>query len=171
MPGDDADATAARVKDADSMESAQSTSDPVAMLVVSAAKQLRPDKQRASELRRIFADGFVGAARRVWPGLRAVRMVATGGFAAHARLLADTYMLGVPQLSLVHAASEGFYGVNVTAADNGRPKSLGPNSRYTVLPELGFYEFIPLAVVEQRQPPPLFADQVSGFSPLTRTAM
>ena len=88
-------------------------------------------------------------------------MLTTGGFAAHARILADTYMLGVPQFSLIHASSEGFYGVNVTAADHEGPKSPGPNSRYTVLPQLGFYEFIPLAVVEQSQPPTLFADQVS----------
>ena len=161
IPGADADVAAAVVKDANSVQSARSTSDPVAMLVAFVAKQLRPDKHRASELRRIFAGGFVGVARRVWPGLRAVRMVATGGFAAHSRLLADTYMAGVPQLSLVHAASEGFFGVNVTAADDDGLKSLGPNSRYTVLPQLGFYEFIALADVDQRQPPTVFADQVS----------
>ena len=157
VSGPDADAaTASVVKDANAMESA---SNPVAMAVASVAKQLRPDKQRASELRRIFGAGFVGVARRVWPGLRAVRMVSTGGFAAHARLLGDTYMQGVPQLSLVHAASEGFFGVNVTAADKG-PKWLGPNSRYTVLPQLGFYEFIRVVDVEQHQPPTVFADQV-----------
>jgi len=172
MSGADADAAAADVvkdvvKDANSMESARSSGDSVAMLVASVAKQLRPDRQRAAELRRIFAGGFVGVAVRVWPGLRAVRMLATGGFAPHARLLADTYTRGVPQLSLVHAASEGFYGVNVMAAaddDDEGPKSLGPNSRYTVLPQLGFYEFIPVAVVEQRQPSTLFADQVSCIS-------
>ena len=143
------------------MESPQSSTDQTAMLVASVAKQLRPDKRRASDLRQIFAGGFVGVARRVWPGLRAVRMVATGMFAAHARLLADTYMAGVPQYSLVHAASEGFFGVNVAAADDDGPKSLGPNSRYTVLPQLGFYEFIALADVDQTQPPTVFADQVS----------
>jgi len=161
VPGADADVATAVVKDANSVKSASSTSDPVAMLVASVAKQLRPDKERACELRRIFAGGFVGVARRVWPGLRAVRMLATGGFAAHARLLADTYMRGVAQFSLVHAASEGFYGVNVTAVDNEGPKSLGPNSRYTVLPQLGFYEFIALADVEQNQPSTVFAEQVS----------
>jgi len=157
----DADVAKAVVKDAKSMESPQSSTDQTAMLVASVAKQLRPDKRRASELRQIFAGGFVGVARRVWPGLRAVRMVATGGFAAHARLLADTYMAGVPQYSLIHAASEGFFGVNVAAADDDGPKSLGPNSRYSVLPQLGFYEFIALADVDQAQPPTVFADQVS----------
>jgi len=154
-------AAATVVKDANTMETARSTSDPIAMLVASVATKLRPDKQRASELRGIFAGGFVGVARRVWPGLRAVNMVATGGLAVHARLLADTYLQGVPQLSLTHAASEGLYGVNVAAAEDEEPKSLGPNSRYTVLPQLGFYEFIPLADVEQTQPATLFADQVS----------
>jgi len=158
VAGADADAAAAVVKDSNAMES---TTDSVATLVASVAKQLRADKHRAAELRDIFSGGFVGVARRVWPGLRAVRMLTTGGFAAHARLLADTYMRGVPQFSMVHASSEGFYGVNVTAADDEGPKSLGPNSRYTVLPQLGFYEFIPLAVVEQKQPTTVFADQVS----------
>ena len=154
VPGPDAAATV--VEDTKTIETARST----------VATKLRPDKQRASELRGIFAGGFVGVARRVWPGLRAVRMLATGGFAVHARLLADTYMQGVPQLSLVHAGSEGFYGVNVAAAEDEEPKSLGPNSRYTVLPQLGFYEFVPLADVEQTQPATLFADQVIRFNPL-----
>ena len=163
VPGPDAAATV--VKDTNTMETTRSTSDPIAMLVASVATKLRPDKQRASELREIFASGFVGVARRVWPGLRSVRMLATGAFAVHARLLADTYMQGIPQLSLVHAASEGFYGVNVAAADDEEPKSLGPNSRYTVLPQLGFYEFVPLADVEETQPATLFADQVIRFNP------
>jgi len=168
VPNRDAAAAATVAKDAETVtETARSTGDSVATLVACAAKQLRPDKRRAGELRRIFAGGggFVGVARRVWPGLRAVRMLATGGFAAHARLLADTYLRGVPQFSLVHAASEGFYGVNVhaaaaAAADDEGPRSLGPGSRYTVLPQLGFYEFIALADVEQTQPTTLFADQV-----------
>jgi len=66
VPGADADVTAAVVKDANAMESARSANDPVAMLVTSVAKQLRPDKQRALELRRIFAGGFVGVARPVF---------------------------------------------------------------------------------------------------------
>ena len=103
----------------------------------------------------------MGVARRVWPGLRAVRMLATGGFAVYARRLADTYLQGVPQLSIVHAASEGFYGVNVAATVIDGPKSLGPNSWYTLLPQLGFYEFIPRANVEESQPATVFADQVS----------
>ena len=171
IPGPDGDVAKAVVKDAKSMESPRSTTDQIAALVASVTKKLRPDKRRASELRRIFAGGFVGVARRVWPGLRAVRMVATGMFAAHARLLADTYMAGVPQLSLVHAASEGFFGVNVTAADDDGLKSLGPNSRYTVLPQLGFYEFIALADVDQRQPPTVFADQVSLLHTLSENLL
>jgi len=147
-PGPDAPATV--VNDAATMETA-----------LSIAKQLRPDRQRACELRAIFAGGFVGVARRVWPGLRAVSMLATGGFAVHALHLAETYLEGVPQFSLVHAASEGFYGVNVAAAvDEEGPKSLGTDSRYTVLPHLGFYEFIALADAEQSHPATFFADQV-----------
>ena len=48
------DAAATVVKDADAMETAGITGDTVATLVASAAKQLRPDRQRAAQLRRIF---------------------------------------------------------------------------------------------------------------------
>jgi len=54
--------------------------------------------------------------------------------------------------------------VQAAGDDDDGPKSLGPNSRYTVLPQLGFYEFIPLADVDQSQPTTLFADQVSLFN-------
>jgi len=141
-----------------------------AAILNAASKHLRPDPERAAQLRREFssADGFNGIATRIWPGLRAVRMTATGSFAHHASRLADVYMRNVRQLSLIHAASEGYYGVGLgskSAAPNSARSAvdgdeMGMRARYAILPTVGFYEFIPVDQLDARQPITLFAEQV-----------
>ena len=44
---------------------------------------------------------------------RGVRMLATGSFAHYARVLRESYMKGIPQLSLAHAGSEAIMGLNL----------------------------------------------------------
>ena len=41
-------------------------------------KLLKPDKQRANELRREFKKGFDGIAKRIWPNLTHVHGVVSG---------------------------------------------------------------------------------------------
>ena len=40
-------------------------------------------------------------------------MLATGSFAHYARVLRESYMQGIPQLSLAHAGSEAIMGLNI----------------------------------------------------------
>ena len=40
-------------------------------------------------------------------------MLATGSFAHYARVLRESYMKGIPQLSLAHAGSEAIMGLNL----------------------------------------------------------
>lgn len=70
-------------------------------------RSLRADPSRASFLRKQFSSGFEGIALKIWPGLKYVRMINTGGFAPHAFYLGRIHLKGVQQLSLLHAASEG----------------------------------------------------------------
>ena len=49
-------------------------------------KLLKPDKQRAHELRREFEKGFDGIARRIWPNLTHVHGVVTGKKDIHTTL-------------------------------------------------------------------------------------
>jgi auxin responsive GH3 family protein len=140
-----------------------------ATVLTAIGKRLRPDPERAAELRRIFSmtANFEGVALRVWPGLRAVRMTSTGSFANYARQLANFHMRGVKQLSLVHAASEGFYGVSLgsaakTASPASKSDESGATARYSILPMVGFYEFIPVDQLDADQPTTLFADQVNS---------
>jgi GH3 auxin-responsive promoter len=144
-------------------------------MLTAISKRLRPDPERAAELRRIFSSttNFEGIATRIWPDLRAVRMTSTGSFAHYARQLANVHMRGVKQLSLIHAASEGFFGValgpavkSVSGTCCGGQTSTdesGATTRYSILPMVGFYEFIPVDQLDAQQPMTLFADQASKF--------
>lgn len=127
------------------------------------SKHFRPDPERARQLRTEFERGFVGIAKRVWPYIQSVRMITSGSFAHHAHLLKTIHMRGVKQVSTLHAASEGFFGVNMSAEhdDSSEP-------RYTLLPEFGFFEFIEEGRIDEEQPLTVFAEQVRPISSRNR---
>ena len=121
-------------------------------ILVSLKAKLRPNKARAEFLRQEFAKGFNGIAKRVWPNIRFVRMLATGSFAHYGKLLAQLYMTGVKQLSLVHVASEGFIGFNISEGVE--------DFTYTMMIEYAFQEYIPLESAYEDQPTTVMAEQV-----------
>lgn len=142
---------------------------PVEGLAAVLRKHFRPDPERARQLRAEFERGFVGIAKRVWPCIRSVRMVTSGSFAHHARLLRTVHMRGVKQVSTLHAASEGFFGVNMSAEhDDDDDDDDSSEPRYTVLPEFGFFEFIEESRIDDEQPPTVFAEQVRPISSWNR---
>ena len=115
-------------------------------------KSLRPDALRADQLFEEFGIGFDRIAKRVWPGLRFVRMLNTGSLKHTATLLRTCELSGVKQISQMHAASEGFMGVNLSAdADS---------SSYTAMYTYAMMEFIPESVVDKEQPRTLFVEEV-----------
>ena len=63
---------------------------------------LTADHARAKELRTIFKGyrgaEMIGVASKIWPKLRFVRTLVTGGFAHHARVLRKTYMKNIIQV-------------------------------------------------------------------------
>ncbi|ESO02931.1 hypothetical protein HELRODRAFT_192162 [Helobdella robusta] len=99
--------------------------------------RLTPNPARANELRKIFENGFENLARQIWPSIKFVRMINTGGFATYAASLKKVHMKDVKQLSLLHAASEGFFGLNAAENDDWQDRVC-----YTFQPEYGFFEFI-----------------------------
>ena len=114
--------------------------------------QLTPDSKRAEELRSYFKQSFRGVATKVWPRLKCVRMLTTGGFATHAKILDDFYMKGVIQVSQLHAATEGFIGLNLTPEDK--------RQQYTLVPHYAFLEFIREDDCYKPEPETVFVDEV-----------
>ncbi len=113
---------------------------------------LKPDPIRAGELRQAFNKGLHGVAKRIWPHLGFVRMLNTGGFAHYAKILRESYMAGIPQISLAHAASEGFLGLNMDFATD--------DASYMAMPLFGFLEFIPEEHIHEDQPDTCYIEQV-----------
>ena len=122
-------------------------------LIAELNEHLCPNPIRAAELRELFrSSNFHGIAKRIWPSIHFVRMLSTGGCAHHAKALRDCHMADVVQVSLLHAASEGFLGVNVFFDPD--------NFDYAAMITYGFMEFIAEDLTHEDQPPTLFAEQV-----------
>lgn len=68
---------------------------------------MRPDPERAAQLRAHFQDGFCGIAKRVWPHLHLVLAVDSGSNQIYGEMLRENYCQGVPFYSPFYAATEG----------------------------------------------------------------
>ncbi|WP_407446773.1 GH3 auxin-responsive promoter family protein [Fibrobacter sp.] len=96
--------------------------------------ELRPDPERATELRKIFGEGFDKPfVRRVWPNLEYINAIGAGGFVSYTKML-RRYTGDLPMVFGNYAASEAMMAV-VTEVES---------MEYTLIPEGGFYEFIPV---------------------------
>ena len=96
---------------------------------------LRPNASRAEELRREFGKGFDDPiVPRIWPRTSVILSIGTGGFSTYARKMRKYTGKNIPYNNLTYAASEALMGAS---------RHLGDSS-YVLVPESGFYEFIPI---------------------------
>lgn len=103
-------------------------------------ERLGPDPERASELRAITPGP--GMALAVWPELTYVMVIGGSAFAPYMEHL--TYYTGdVPIHYFAYAASEGVFAV---APGLDRP------DEYLLIPEAGFFEFLPVDAPEGSRP-------------------
>lgn len=129
------------------------------------APLLSPDKARADELRAQFRQGFdTPIVPRIWPGMRCVAGIGTGGFATYTRKMRQYTGKNIPFDNLTYAASESL----MAAA-----RHVGDTS-YVLVPESGFYEFLPvngdehavpltLGELEEGEEYEIILTNVSGF--------
>ncbi|XP_071087914.1 GH3 domain-containing protein-like [Haliotis cracherodii] len=115
---------------------------------------MKPDPERASELRDAYKEGIVGLGRRIWPDASVVIGADTGTFEFYGTKLRETYLKGIPLYSPIYAASEGLLGVNVWPKQHP--------SRYLLVPTSQFFEFIPVDRAEEPQPATLLMHQVEA---------
>jgi auxin responsive GH3 family protein len=103
--------------------------------------RLKPDPERATALRKAFAEG-VDFVSRVWPAISYVSTVITGSFAAHLPHLKQ-YLADLPIYTTVYGASETPIGLNI---------QIDQPEQYVLLVGLAYFEFIPLEATEKEQP-------------------
>ena len=68
---------------------------------------MKPDPERAAQLRAHFQEGFRGIAKSLWPNLHLVLAVDSGSNQIYGEMLRDNYCKGVPFYSPFYAATEG----------------------------------------------------------------
>ncbi|XP_017979815.1 PREDICTED: indole-3-acetic acid-amido synthetase GH3.17 [Theobroma cacao] len=78
-----------------------------------------------------------GIIKELWPRTKFVDVIITGSMAQCIPTL-EFYCGGLPLVSSYYAASEGYLGINL------EPLSKPSNISYTLLPNMAFYEFIPI---------------------------
>jgi hypothetical protein len=108
------------------------------------------DPERAQVVREAFEQGPEGIAKRLWPDLQSVSMVASGSFKVHADSLMNCQTKGVRLVSIPHGASEGMVGVCMAADIQ--------DSSYVIQPSTTFFEFIPESKVLTDEPSTVLMD-------------
>lgn len=97
-------------------------------------KNLKPNPNRAKELRKIFEQGFdTPFAPKVWPNLKLISCAATGTFKEYAARLQKRYLGKISFYRRGVGASEGFLSV-ATELDS---------CNSSLIPDSVFYEFLP----------------------------
>uniref|UniRef100_G3NS08 GH3 domain containing n=2 Tax=Gasterosteus aculeatus TaxID=69293 RepID=G3NS08_GASAC len=113
---------------------------------------MKPDPDRAAQLRAHFQEGFRGIAKRLWPHLHLVLAVDSGSNQIYGEMLRENYCQGVPFYSPFYAATEGLIGVNLWPQE--------PQRRYMLCPRSMFCEFLPERSLEEETPPTLLMEEV-----------
>uniref|UniRef100_A0A3P8VBG6 GH3 domain containing n=1 Tax=Cynoglossus semilaevis TaxID=244447 RepID=A0A3P8VBG6_CYNSE len=113
---------------------------------------MKPDPERAAQLRAHFQEGYRGIAKRLWPHLHLVLAVDSGSNQIYGEMLRENYCQGVPCYSPFYAATEGLIGVNLWPGDSDR--------RYVLCPRSMFCEFLPEGGLEEEDPHTLLMEEV-----------
>ncbi|XP_010249302.1 PREDICTED: indole-3-acetic acid-amido synthetase GH3.17 [Nelumbo nucifera] len=75
--------------------------------------------------------------RRLWPRTKYVDVIVTGSMAQYIPTL-DFYSGGLPLVSTMYASSECYFGINL------KPLSDPSSVSYTLLPNMAYFEFLPV---------------------------
>lgn len=89
-------------------------------------------EERIDKIESECLQGFDGIVKRLWPGMRLLSGISSEAFFAEDQSL-DRYAGDVPRYYYVYCASEGYMGNPVAEND----------FRYVLMPNTGFFEFIP----------------------------
>ena len=84
-----------------------------------------------------WKEPWEGIVKRLWPRTKYVDVIVTGSMAQYIPLL-DFYSGGLPLVSTMYASSECYFGINL------KPLSLPSEVSYTLLPNMAYFEFIPV---------------------------
>lgn len=108
----------------------------------SLSAKLKPNPKRAAELRAEFEKGFdTPIIPRIWKHMSGISSIGSGGFAAYTEKM-RRYSGNLPIHYVVYAASESLFALADDVEDD----------TFVLIPEGGFYEFIPEEADDDAKP-------------------
>uniref|UniRef100_A0ACD5YBY0 Uncharacterized protein n=1 Tax=Avena sativa TaxID=4498 RepID=A0ACD5YBY0_AVESA len=103
---------------------------------------LRPDADLAQFVRDECCKGdWAGIVTRIWPNTKCLDVIVTGAMAQYVPALRH-YSGGLPMACTMYASSECYFGLNL------RPRCDPSEVAYTIMPNMGYFEFLPVPVDE-----------------------
>ncbi|EOX99581.1 GH3 family - like 7 [Theobroma cacao] len=78
-----------------------------------------------------------GIIKKLWPKAKYIDVIATGSMAQYLPIL-EFYCGGIPVVSMPYASSESFLGINL------KPFSKPCDVSYTLVPDVAYFEFLPV---------------------------
>jgi auxin responsive GH3 gene family len=106
---------------------------------------LHPDRDLAEHLRAECGSGdWSGIITRIWPNTKYLDVIVTGAMAQYIPTL-KYYSGGLPMACTMYASSECFFGLNL------QPMCDPSEVSYTILPDLGYFEFLPVGGTDASQ--------------------
>ncbi|KAG1342035.1 Indole-3-acetic acid-amido synthetase GH3.3 [Cocos nucifera] len=103
------------------------------------ADVLKPDTELAEFIRAECSTGeWAGIVTRMWPNTKYLDVIVTGAMAQYIPTL-KYYSGGLPMACTMYASSECYFGLNL------RPMCKPSEVSYTIMPNMAYFEFLPLA--------------------------
>ncbi|KAK1572219.1 hypothetical protein Q3G72_029265 [Acer saccharum] len=78
-----------------------------------------------------------GIIKRIWPRTKYIEVIVTGSMAQYIPTL-EFYSGGLPLISTMYASSECYFGINI------KPLCMPCDVSYTLLPNMAYFEFLPV---------------------------
>ncbi|GMH25209.1 hypothetical protein Nepgr_027052 [Nepenthes gracilis] len=114
----------------------QEITDPLVRACVSGF--LKPNPELAEFIRsECIKESWESIITRIWPNTKYLEVIVTGAMAQYISIL-DYYSGGLPKACTMYASSECYFGVNL------RPLCKPSEVSYTIMPNMAYFEFIPL---------------------------
>ncbi|CAN8272190.1 unnamed protein product [Cochlearia groenlandica] len=99
---------------------------------------LKPDPVLAEFIRQeCRSENWEGIITRIWPNTKYLDVIVTGAMAQYIPTL-EYYSGGLPMACTMYASSECYFGLNLNPMSNPSEVS------YTIMPNMAYFEFIPL---------------------------
>ncbi|CAN8283978.1 unnamed protein product [Cochlearia groenlandica] len=103
-----------------------------------------PDQDLANFISTVCCcNNWEGVITKIWPNTKYLDVIVTGAMAQYIPML-EYYSGGLPMACTMYASSESYFGINLN------PMCKPSEVSYTIMPNMAYFEFLPLQVTTEK---------------------